>query len=270
MSHQTPPLNLAPTRRSVLSTALGTVVLSLELLKTSELRAFGEREQVGVQLLDLGQAAHARPRAAEQLMWELGKRTSVHTREQPRWITLNTQNIQNLYEAPLLVWLGEGPCPELTDEQISILNQYLRAGGMLFIDDISAPGDDRFHQSVRRLLTKVWPEQTLVKATEDHTIFRSFFMLDQPYGRLRRSQTLEHIPFGEMSAILYSRNDTFGAYGRAPTGDWLLPVIPGGKRQREMAFRFGINLFMYATCLNYKKDQVHTLTILRRRQWKAE
>ena len=258
-------------RRELLRMSLGLTTCSLaSLAMSAEALAFGERERVGVHYLDLGTGAHARPRAAEQLMWELGKRTSVNTREAPRWVQLKADQARALYEAPLLIWLGEGPCPTLSDEQRAQLSQYLRAGGTLFIDDISAPGDERFDQSVRRELARLWPERALSRASEDHTIFRSFFLLDRPYGRLRRSSSLEHIPFGEMSAILYSRNDSFGAYGRAPTGEWLLPVSPGGDRQREMAFRFGVNLFMYATCLNYKRDQVHTLTILRRRQWRAE
>ncbi|MAD61296.1 MAG: hypothetical protein CMH49_07285, partial [Myxococcales bacterium] len=104
---------------------------------------------------------------------------------------------------------------------------------------------------------------------EEHTIFKSFFLIDQAHGRLLRSSQLEHISFDDLSPILYGRNDTFGALGRSPTGDWLLPTLPGGSVQRERAFRFGINLVMYSTCLNYKRDQVHTLEILRRRQFKA-
>ena len=46
--------------------------------------------------------------------------------------------------------------------------------------------------------------------------------------------------------------------------------MPGGERQRELAFRLGINLAMYALCLDYKTDQVHVPFILRRRQWQSE
>ena len=45
--------------------------------------------------------------------------------------------------------------------------------------------------------------------------------------------------------------------------------MPGGEAQREMAFRLGINLAMYALCLDYKTDQVHVPFILRRRQWQS-
>ena len=44
----------------------------------------------------------------------------------------------------------------------------------------------------------------------------------------------------------------------------LYPVIPGGERQREMAFRTGVNIAMYALTGNYKADQVHVPALLER------
>ena len=44
----------------------------------------------------------------------------------------------------------------------------------------------------------------------------------------------------------------------------MFPVVPGGERQREMAFRFGVNLVMYTLTGNYKSDQVHVPAILER------
>jgi hypothetical protein len=41
-------------------------------------------------------------------------------------------------------------------------------------------------------------------------------------------------------------------------------VIPGGARQRTVAYRFGVNLVMYALTGNYKGDQVHVPAILQR------
>jgi hypothetical protein len=258
------------TRRTLLSTlgswsALGA--LSSSSLLPSFGYGFGQQEKVGIHLLDVGQGAHARPRAVEQLMWEVSKRSSIDIREGPLWIKPEDAN---LYTAPFLVWLGLGHCPILSDEVCQKLNVYLRAGGFLFIDDLSPPGDDRFDQSVRTQIKRIWPESSLSRVSTDHTIYRSFFLLDRPHGRIQRAPYLEHIRFDDLSPILYGRNDTFGAFGRTPSGQWKLPVIPGGHIQREEAFRFGINLVMYATCLNYKRDQVHTLTILRRRKWKAQ
>ena len=41
-------------------------------------------------------------------------------------------------------------------------------------------------------------------------------------------------------------------------------MVPGGERQREMSYRFGINMLMYALTGNYKADQVHLPAILER------
>jgi hypothetical protein len=229
--------------------------------------AFGNRERVGVQYLDYGRGVHERPRAAEQLMWEVSKRSSIDVREEPTWVKATSIE---LYASPLTVLLGHGPCPTFTEKERASLNQYLRAGGLLFVDDISPLGDDRFDRSFRAELKEIWPEKSLARVDKEHTIYRSFFLLDQPHGRVQRQLYLEHISFDDLSPILYTRNDVFGAYGRSPSGQWILPVTPGGVTQREGAFRFGINLVMYATCLNYKRDQVHTLTILRRRKWQAQ
>ena len=38
----------------------------------------------------------------------------------------------------------------------------------------------------------------------------------------------------------------------------------GGERQRELSYRFGINIAMYALTGNYKSDQIHSKSILKR------
>ena len=237
------------------------------LMSAKSVYAFGDREHVGITFLNHGEGAQARPRAAEQLMWEVSKRTSISVREAPIWVLPESDE---LFHSPLLVWLGRGEAPSFSPEARARLNLFLRSGGLLFIDDISSPGDERFNRSVRSRVKEIWPESTLSPVDDEHTIYKSFFLLDQPQGRLLRSARLEHVTFDDLSPILYSRNDTFGAFGRSPSGDWLLPTLPGGRVQRERAFRYGVNLVMYSTCLNYKRDQVHTLTVLRRRQFKAK
>ena len=44
----------------------------------------------------------------------------------------------------------------------------------------------------------------------------------------------------------------------------LHPLVPGGPRQRELAWRGGVNLVMYALTGNYKADQVHAKDLLER------
>ena len=61
-------------------------------------------------------------------------------------------------------------------------------------------------------------------------------------------------------------NNDRGAWARDNFGNWEYECVPGGARQRELAFRMGINLVMYALCLDYKSDQVHVEYIMRRRR----
>ncbi len=229
--------------------------------------AMGRDAEVGVAVLTHGGGWDRRPTGVEQLMWEVTKRTSIDVREKRGEISFEDPE---LFRWPLVVWLGEGPTPALSEKAVTRARRFLRAGGSLFIDDLSPPGDDGFDRSVRREIERIWPDRPLRRLDDDHTIYRTFFLLDKPYGRSLRQPWLEGIDFDDRSPLIYSRNDHFGAYGRDNLGQWHLPVVPGGSRQREMAFRMGVNLVMYSTCLNYKRDQVHTTAILRRRRWRVK
>ena len=57
-----------------------------------------------------------------------------------------------------------------------------------------------------------------------------------------------------------------------PPGRWTRPGQPlvrigmglSGERQREMAYRFGVNLITHVLTGNYKSDQVHVPALLER------
>ena len=247
--------------------ALPALILLATLCLSSGAMALGKDDQIGITLLRLGQGFDTRPGAVEQLLWEANKRTSLLVREQPLTLELGHAD---LFRSPLLVLLGQGPFEPLSEAQVARLSRYLRAGGALFVDDASPLGDDGFDVSLRRELARVLPGRPLVRLSNDHTLYRSFFLLERAYGRIDRSPFTEGIDLDDRTAVIYSRNDLFGAFGRDPLGGWRLPVVPGGETQREMAFRLGINLVMYATCLSYKRDQVHVTEILRRRKWRVD
>ena len=67
-----------------------------------------------------------------------------------------------------------------------------------------------------------------------------------------------------VSSVIIGSNDWASAWAIDTSGRPSHPVVPGGERQREMAFRFGVNLTMYALTGNYKSDQVHVPAILER------
>ena len=55
-----------------------------------------------------------------------------------------------------------------------------------------------------------------------------------------------------------------GAWALRPDGLPMLPLVPGDARQREFAFRAGVNIVMYTLTGNYKADQVHVPALLER------
>ena len=97
-------------------------------------------------------------------------------------------------------------------------------------------------------------------------VFKSFYLLDAAPGRLLTSPHLEAVTLGKRAAVIYSQNDLAGAWARDEGGSYAFEVSPGGERQRELAFRVGINLSMYALCLDYKDDAVHLEHILSKRR----
>ena len=111
--HSTTVLTHPYDRRSILKLSLASAGLLMGT--SSHMRrapAFGRREQIGVTFLAHGDGAKSRPRAAEQLMWEVSKRTSIGVREAPRWVSPESPN---LLEDPLLVDLLDSPGPRATE-----------------------------------------------------------------------------------------------------------------------------------------------------------
>ncbi|MFZ1206864.1 MAG: DUF4159 domain-containing protein, partial [Pseudolabrys sp.] len=79
------------------------------------------------------------------------------------------------------------------------------------------------------------------------------------------SSTLADVPPDRVAgAILITSNDLAGAWAVRPDGQPMLPMVPGEPRQREFAFRAGVNIVMYALTGNYKADQVHIPALLER------
>ena len=64
--------------------------------------------------------------------------------------------------------------------------------------------------------------------------------------------------------VIIGGNDWAAAWAVDASGHFQFTPSPGGELQREMAFRFGINLVMYALTGNYKTDVVHAPALLQR------
>lgn len=239
--------------RRELLTMLGLLALPAPAL------GFGESSKMGVAQINLGSGTLIRPEAWTRLLYEVQLTTSIETASSV--VSLSPESPE-LFSHPFSVLVGNGRLPELSEEAVKKLRDYLTYGGFLFIDDSSGLERSPFDDSVRELLTRLFPTQPLVPLPSDHSLYRSFFLIDQPMGRVATSRWLEGITLGETTRVIVCRNDLSGALARSPDGRNLYPVTPGGERQRREALKLGINLMMYALTSNYKKDQAHVRQLM--------
>jgi hypothetical protein len=224
--------------------------------------ALGETSLFDVRVVSY-EGGHTSPRetAPRRLAWELRKRTSVDTRMTPSSSRLDDPQI---FDTPFLYWTGDTAFPPLSEAEITGLRRFVTFGGFVLVDDAS-PDEDGFDASIRRELSRAFPTRPLTTLSNEHTLFRSYYLLARPLGRVEGPDHLESIAMGDRVAVLYSRHDLGGAWARDNLGNWEHAVEPGGDTQRELAIRLGVNVVLYALCLDYKDDQVHAPFIMRRR-----
>jgi hypothetical protein len=225
--------------------------------------ALGHDDAVEVRRVRVGEDAdEPRPKAAERLAWEVRKRTSIETALTPSQTRFDDPSI---FRTPLLYWSSDRAFAPLSEKELSGLRRFVEYGGLVVIDD-AAPEAGGFDASVRRALASAFPSERLTRLSSEHTIFRSFYLLDRPAGRVTEPGYLEAIVHAGRAAVIYSRLDLGSAWVASDDrGDALYASMAGGASQREAAVRLGVNLVMYALCLDYKDDQVHAPFILRRR-----
>jgi len=204
-------------------------------------------------------------------LWGLGtilrSRTSVEPGD-PMAIDLEQDE---LIFFPLVYWPITPDQPRPSDLGRAKIDRYLRTGGILVLDtrdpDSALAGGGGTAAALRRLLAGL-SVPPLVPVPVDHVLTRSFYLLDEFPGRWTGGQVwIEQSDAGVndgVSSLVVGSHDWVAAWAMDSRLQPLLPVVPGGERQREIAYRFGINLVMYATTGNYKADAVHVPTILER------
>ncbi|MEM1349967.1 MAG: DUF4159 domain-containing protein [Myxococcota bacterium] len=252
------------TRRDFLRAAgLGATAAALP----SPASAMGgdDRFTIGL-LLPHGKTEIPRPGATRRLLQEVEKRTSVAVMPNTRTMELSAQ----VFDYPMLILNGDAGFDPWPNAAIERLRAYLKAGGFLYVDSAEGVHNGPFITSVRRELSRIYTDVKPQPVPRDHVLFKSFYLLDEAYGRIEVTKTLDAIIEDDRAPVVLNMNDALGAWARDNFGAWEFDVIPGGSYQRERAFRLGINLVMYALCINYKADQVHIPFILRRRKWKVE
>ena len=175
---------------------------------------------------------------------------------------------------PLLYWPIAPGQRSLSDVAVRKLNAFMKTGGTILFDLREAGGGAQIMgrtspatEALRRL-TRGLDIPPLAPVPPDHVITKSFYLMQEFPGRFSGGmlwvEATEARVNDGVTPVLVGSNDWAAAWAIDESGRPMFAVVPGGERQRELAYRFGINLTMYAMTGNYKADQVHIPFILER------
>jgi hypothetical protein len=192
----------------------------------------------------------------------LQRRTAVEAAE-PLQVDLEADD---LIFFPLLYWAVVPEQPALSPAAVERVNRYLATGGTILFDTRDQGGAGSA-EKLRQLLRGV-RVPPLKPVPPEHVLTKSFYLMQDFPGRwaggtLWLEPTEDRVNDG-VATVLVGGNDWAGAWAVDAQGRPAFAVVPGGEAQREQAFRFGVNLVMYALTGNYKTDQVHVPAILER------
>jgi hypothetical protein len=182
---------------------------------------------------------------------------------------------------PLLYWPMDPREPNLSPRALSKIADYMRNGGTILFDtrDLTLGGvrgpNSPGGLTLKRLIGKL-DMPPLEPVPSDHVLTKTFYLIQDFPGRWDGGKVwIEALPpagpgagparGGDgVSPVIIGGNDWAAAWAIDPQGRQVADVSPGGDEQREMAYRFGINVVMYALTGNYKTDQVHAPALLER------
>jgi hypothetical protein len=182
---------------------------------------------------------------------------------------------------PLLYWPMDPREHDLSPRAISKIADYMRNGGTILFDtrDLTVGGargpQSPGEQTLRRLLSKL-DMPPLQPVPSDHVLTKTFYLIQDFPGRWTGGKVwVEALPPPDpdsgparggdgVSPVIIGSNDWAAAWAVDSQDRPLADVTPGGDEQREMAYRFGVNVVMYALTGNYKTDNVHAQALLER------
>lgn len=226
---------------------------------------------------DVDRTSQAGLRGLSQVLFD---RTTVEPGD-PIGIDLDRDDLSLL---TFLYWPVTDSQPLPLPQSYLRLNHYLKSGGVILFDtrdgDIAGLGGPDGQAALQRLAAPL-DIPPLAPIPGDHVLTRSFYLMQDFPGRYQGRQVwaeappagaeaAEGVPFRNLndgvSPVIIGGNSWAEAWAVDQNGLSLFTVGSGldGERQREMAYRFGVNLIMYVLTGNYKSDQVHVPALLDR------
>ncbi|MCI0752272.1 DUF4159 domain-containing protein [Teichococcus vastitatis] len=173
---------------------------------------------------------------------------------------------------PLLYWAVTAQGAEPEPAALQALNTYMRQGGIILFDTRDEGSGEGYSPGARdalQRLTRGLDIPPLTPVSPEHVLTRSFYLLPPELpGRFAGGQVWvsrnEDRANDSVTPVIIGGHDWAGAWAVDARGSNPFAAVPGGARQRTLAYRFGVNLVMYALTGNYKGDQVHVPAILER------
>ncbi|WP_018183744.1 DUF4159 domain-containing protein [Kaistia granuli] len=188
---------------------------------------------------------------------------------------------------PLLYWPIDPTSPMPDSSTLARIDAYMKQGGSILFDTRDelerAPGTTGFGgtpaaERLRAMLSGL-DVPPLEPVPSTHVLTKAFYLLEDFPGRYSGGPLWVEAsppeddaaaaarparPGDGVSSILITENDLAGAWATDADGRYLVPTVPPDPRQRELAYRTGINIVMYTLTGNYKADQVHVPALLER------
>ncbi|MCB1438856.1 MAG: DUF4159 domain-containing protein [Nitratireductor sp.] len=183
---------------------------------------------------------------------------------------------------PLLYWPIHANSPVPGEATMARVDAFMKQGGSILFDtrnQISSlmPGSNAPENVKLRQILATLDIPPLEPVPPDHVLTKAFYLLDSFPGRYAGGDLwVEQLPTSDeldarparagdgVSTILITSNDFAAAWAVDENLRPLFQTVPPNPRQRELAFRSGVNIAMYALTGNYKADQVHIPALLER------
>ncbi len=172
---------------------------------------------------------------------------------------------------PLLYWPIAPDAPALSAAAAQALDRFMRRGGILVIDTGAAAAGGTPAPGAVAALSRAAGGLAIPPLTPlsiQHVLARSFYLLRTYPGRYAGGAVwvARRADRGgdDVSPVVIGANDWAAAWAVGPNGQTPYATIPGGEDQRTLAYRFGVNLVMYALTGSYKGDQLQMKAILQR------
>lgn len=214
---------------------------------------------------DAGTDARARA-GLEGLSRVLAARTSV----EPGPVVGVDPSAQDLALYPILYWLLPDTPVVTSAQSARALDQYMKTGGVLFVDTRGAGRDANAARANTRAALRGLEAPPLETVPEGHVLTKAFYLLRGFPGRYQNARLwVETTASAATSAndgvspLIVGDGDWASAWARS-TPNTGFGAMDSADRTQEIATRVGVNIVLYALTGNYKADQVHFETLLRR------